>query len=168
MYIALRKQLGMRLSLFCVQRKHLACSTFAFRLFPIMLAPQSYWLFWKLCLHISCIPRSSPKTQTWYSLRNYKQTTKNTVSVNCVQHSYNSVAATSPISSRENPGTLLNSLTILLTHNGTFSMYHFWQYIIVTSRTVVVLTPQMLQLPLVHKTKVFVTFNRREKYIPWP
>ena len=28
----------------------------AFRLFPIMLAPQSYRLFWELCPHISRIP----------------------------------------------------------------------------------------------------------------
>ena len=46
---------------------------------------------------------------------------------------------------------------------GTFSMYRSWEYIIVTSRTVVVLTPRKSQLPLTSKTKMFVNSNREKK-----
>ena len=46
---------------------------------------------------------------------------------------------------------------------GTFSMYCSWEYIIFTSRTVIVLMPRMSQLPLTRKTKILVTFNREKK-----
>ena len=47
-------------------------------------------------------------------------------------------------------------------NEGTFSMCRSWEYIIVTSRTVI-LTPRTSQLPLMCKTKLFVTFNTEKK-----
>ena len=46
---------------------------------------------------------------------------------------------------------------------GSISMYRSRQYIIVTSRTVVVLIPRTSQLPLTRNTKVFVTLNTQKK-----